>query len=85
MSNKMQITVFIPSIDAVKNFVTTVCRYNCRVTLRSGIYAVDAKSILGVFSLDVSKPIDAIIEIGENNIDDRDDLLCAIREYIIIT
>lgn len=85
MSDTMKTTIFIPSIDAVKAFVSIACKYNCHITLKSGVYAVDAKSILGVFSLDVSKPIETVIKIGENGIDDRDEFVDAIREYIIIT
>ena len=43
--------------DHVKNFVSLVNRYPYDMDLRSGRYVVDAKSILGIFSLDLSKPI----------------------------
>jgi len=50
-------TVMLASINDVKEFVSIVslCEYD--VDLISGRYAVDAKSIMGIFSLDLSKPI----------------------------
>ncbi len=47
----------LDTINDVKNFVNTVSKYDFDVDLVSGRYAVDAKSIMGIFSLDLSKPI----------------------------
>ena len=47
----------LSSINDVKDFVNTVSRYDFDVDLISGRYIVDAKSIMGIFSLDLSKPI----------------------------
>ena len=49
--------VTLSSINDVKAFVTTVSKYDFDVDLTSGRYVVDAKSIMGIFSLDLSKPI----------------------------
>jgi phosphotransferase system HPr-like phosphotransfer protein len=49
----------------VKNFVNTVSKYDFDVDLVSGRYAVDAKSIMGIFSLDLAKPIK--VEIYSDN------------------
>lgn len=43
--------------ENVKAFVNIVNRYPYDVDLRAGRHVVDAKSILGIFSLDLSKPI----------------------------
>ena len=43
--------------EEVKSFVNTVNRYPYEIDLRAGRHVVDAKSILGIFSLDLSKPI----------------------------
>ena len=45
------------AINDVKEFVNTVMLFDYDVDLVSGRYAVDAKSIMGIFSLDLSKPI----------------------------
>jgi len=49
--------IMLNSINNVKNFVNVVNKYDFDVDLTSGRYVVDAKSIMGIFSLDLSKPI----------------------------
>lgn len=49
--------IMLKSINDVKDFVNIVNRYKFDVDLTSGRYVVDAKSIMGIFSLDLSKPI----------------------------
>lgn len=51
-------TIRLSQIDDVKNFVNTIMRFDYDIDLASGRYAVDAKSIMGIFSLDLSKPIE---------------------------
>lgn len=53
----MTLDVDLNSIDGVKNFVTTVCKMECDVDIVSGKYHVNAKSILGILSLDLTKPV----------------------------
>jgi len=53
----METEVFLGSINDVKTFVNIVNRYNCDVDMVSGRYTIDAKSIMGIFSLDLTKPI----------------------------
>ncbi len=64
--------------DDVKRFVAIANRYPYDIDLCSGRYVVDAKSLLGIFSIDLSKPIKMTIYS-----DDCDDLLKEIRPYII--
>lgn len=64
--------------DHVKNFVSLVNRYPYDMDLRSGRYVVDAKSILGIFSIDLSRPIHMDIYS-----DDCDDLLRELDGYIV--
>ncbi len=54
-------TILLNSIDDVKNFVNLVSRFDFEVDLISDRYVVDAKSIMGIFSLDLSKPINVKI------------------------
>ncbi len=49
--------LLLSSINDVKDFVNAVSKYDFDVDLTSGRYVVDAKSIMGIFSLDLSKPI----------------------------
>jgi phosphotransferase system HPr-like phosphotransfer protein len=50
--------ISLAAINDVKDFVNMVMKYDFDVDLVSGRYAVDAKSIMGIFSLDLSKPIE---------------------------
>ena len=70
-------TVLLSSINDVKNFVNIVSKYDCDIDLASGRYVVDAKSIMGIFSLDLSKPI--TVEIHN---DDCDKVLEDLKPYI---
>ena len=52
------VQISLNSIDKVKSFVNTVSQIDSDFDLVSGRYVIDAKSIMGIFSLDLSKPID---------------------------
>ena len=58
--------IMLDSINAVKTFVNVVSKYDFEVDLASGRYVVDAKSIMGIFSLDLSKPIKITIHGDED-------------------
>lgn len=68
------ITISLGSIDKVKSFVNDISRFDNDFDLVSGRYVIDAKSIMGIFSLDLSKPIDLNIH-SENNINQILDVL----------
>lgn len=55
-------SVSLNSIDKVKEFVRKVSNIEGDVLLSSGRYIIDAKSIMGIFSLDLSKPITLEVE-----------------------
>ncbi|GKX31154.1 hypothetical protein SH1V18_36340 [Vallitalea longa] len=55
------IKVTLNSIDKVKNFVNAISKFDSDFDLVSGRYVIDAKSIMGIFSLDLSKPIELTI------------------------
>ena len=73
------VTISLNSIDKVKNFVNTVARYDGDFDLVSGRYVIDAKSIMGIFSLDLSKPINLAI----HSDDEVDAILEDLKPYII--
>ena len=64
------IKVSLNSIDKVKKFVNDINRFDCDFDLISGRYVIDAKSIMGIFSLDLSKPIDLNIYAEGNELDE---------------
>lgn len=49
--------ILLDSIDSVKDFVNLINRFKSEIDLASGRYVVDAKSIMGIFSLELSKPL----------------------------
>ena len=57
----------INSIDKVKSFVNDITKFDSDFDLVSGRYVIDAKSIMGIFSLDLSKPINLNIHGDEDN------------------
>lgn len=52
------IQISLNSIDKVKTFVNEINKFDADFDLVSGRYVIDAKSIMGIFSLDLSKNID---------------------------
>ena len=70
----------INTIEDVKNFVTTVTKCNYEVDIVSGRYAIDAKSIMGIFSLDLSKPINLNIHAEGTTLDS---ILAVVQAYVI--
>lgn len=71
----------LSSIDDVKRFVNAAALLTCEADLSSGRYIVDAKSIMGIFSLDLSKPIK--LELHCNNEDCCKGFLDKIAPFII--
>ena len=60
------VTVNINSIDKVKRFVSAITSFDNDFDLVCDRYVIDAKSIMGIFSLDISKPIDLNIHNADN-------------------
>ena len=71
------VTIHLSLAENVKDFVNVVSKYPYYIDLRSGRHVVDAKSILGIFSLDLNKPI--TMEVYEN---DCEDLLEEIKPFL---
>ena len=73
------VQVSLNSIGKVKSFVNVISQFDYDFDLISGRYVIDAKSIMGIFSLDLSKPIELAIHSEE----DAADILEALKPYII--
>ena len=72
--------LLLSSINDVKDFVNIVSKYDFDVDLTSGRYVVDAKSIMGIFSLDLSKPINLNIHAEGSTLDT---ILGIVQPYVI--
>ena len=73
------VQISLNSIDKVKSFVNTIARFDFDFDLISGRYVIDAKSIMGIFSLDLSKPIDLAIH-AETDIDE---IMEVLKPYLV--
>ncbi|MCR5703095.1 MAG: HPr family phosphocarrier protein [Eubacterium sp.] len=71
------VTINLGSIDKVKSFVNDITKFDNDFDLVSGRYVIDAKSIMGIFSLDLSKAIDLNIH-GDK---DLDTILEVLKKY----
>ncbi len=74
------VKVSLNSIDKVKTFVNDINRFDFDFDLVSGRYVIDAKSIMGIFSLDLSKPIDLNIHAEGEKLKE---VLATLAPYII--
>ncbi len=73
------VQISLNSIEKVKSFVNDISKFDNDFDLVSGRYVIDAKSIMGIFSLDLSKSIDLNVH-AEDNIDE---ILETLAPYII--
>ncbi|MCI6061756.1 MAG: HPr family phosphocarrier protein [Dorea sp.] len=72
------VQISLNSIDKVKSFVNDITKFDHDFDLVSGRYVIDAKSIMGIFSLDLSKPIDLNIHADEN----IDEIMEMLKPYL---
>ena len=74
----LKVKISLNSIDKVKSFVNDISGFNGEFDLVSGRYVIDAKSIMGIFSLDISKPIDLNVHTDK----DTEDIMAALKPYL---
>ena len=68
------VTIKLETINDVKNFVSAVTTFECDFDIVADRYVVDAKSIMGIFSLDLSKSLDLHI-----NTDDEKEISAVLK------
>lgn len=73
-----KVSVMLATIDDVKDFVKKTNELNCEVDLSLGKYVIDAKSIMGIFSLDLSRELELSV-----HSDSCDDFMKDIEKYIV--
>ena len=74
------VKISLNSIDKVKSFVNDITKYDYDFDLVSGRYVIDAKYIMGIFSLDLSKDIDLNIHAeGE----EAENVLQVLKPYLV--
>ena len=74
------VKISLNSIDKVKSFVNEITKFDYDFDLVSGRYVIDAKSIMGIFSLDLSKAIDLNIHAADGSLDE---ILTVLKPYLV--
>ena len=72
--------ILLSSINDVKQFVNSACAQPCDVDVVAGRYIIDAKSIMGLFSLDLAKPVK--VEVHGTD-DDARRFFDQIRQFVV--
>ena len=72
------VKISLNSIDKVKSFVNDITKFDYDFDLVSGRYVIDAKSIMGIFRLDLSKPIELTIHADDN----VDEIMAMLKPYL---
>ena len=66
---RTKITVALNDFIKIKNFSSEVVKFESDIDLVKGRYIIDAKSTIGIFTLDLSSPVDVVI-----HSDDEDEI-----------
>ena len=74
------VKISLNSIDKVKSFANEITKFDYDFDLVSGRYVIDAKSIMGIFSLDLSKSIDLNIHATDAALDE---ILVTLKPYLV--
>ena len=75
------IQISLNSIDKVKSFVGASSKFDNDFDLVSGRYVIDAKSIMGIFSMDLTRPM--TLRVHESNIEKLEEYKKLFEEFII--
>ncbi len=68
----------LSTLEDVRKFVNTVTAFDGDIDLKSGRYTVDAKSIMGIFSLDLLNPVEMTVHSEK-----CDELLSNLKDFIV--
>lgn len=73
----MKVKISIDSVEKVKNFSAVLAKEDVECELVEGVHIIDAKSIMGIFSLDLTKPLQLVIH------SDDTEILNRLKDFII--
>lgn len=78
--NREEKEICLRNMEEIKDFVACVSRCEGTADLKSGRYVVDAKLILGIFSLDITKPMRLAVDMKKA---EREQFFREIQKYIV--
>ena len=74
----MKLTLKLKDMNEVKRFVDITSQYSEDMALVHGRYVVDAKSILGIISMDLNQPVELVCDhVNDKLVNDLKDFLAA--------
>lgn len=73
----VEMKVLIDSVEKVKEFVNITCKANVDIDIVSGRYVIDGKSIMGIFSLNLSEPM----ELNIHTDNDADSIVSELKKF----
>lgn len=76
-----EVKIRLSSVNDVKEFVGAVSFCSCDIDIAADRYIIDAKSIMGIFSLDLSKPL--VLKINSTDENEIADVLGKIERFIV--
>lgn len=76
-----KVPIVLTTVEHVKSFVNAIMAFDYPMDVSSERYNVNAQSILGLFSLDLAKPLELAVHADED--EDLSDLLDALEPYMI--
>lgn len=74
------IQILINSTDRIKEFVSDTSKINADLDLVSDRYVINAKSIMGIFSLDLAKPVRLDIYAEKEELDE---IMKRLQKYMV--
>ena len=73
----LTVKILIDSVEKVKRFSSAVSKIGADCELVEGVHIIDAKSIIGIFSMDLKKPIQLNIH------SDNTEVLDKLKDFIV--
>lgn len=80
VKNMCKVAILLNSVDKVKKFVSTIVKFDAEMDLISGRCVIDAKSIMGILGMELSKPI--MLRIHDEG-KEVEEIVKAVKEYIV--
>ena len=75
------VNIKLSTIEDIRNFVGILAKYSVDLDLKSGRYTVDARSLMGIFSLDLIQPVEFIIHSDDDSVTDA--VLADVKDWAV--